>query len=193
MDCIRVMAFDPAASEMGCCVLDYYPETDNTVVVATMTIHGRKLLKNYKNLRSEFSDAFCIQSAYYYLILETLLPEYTPTYIVSEGAFHHKFVATMVSLTLVINAIRQAARDWYGRDVNIVAPMETKKLIAKNHMAKKDEIKEAVLKTPNLIFDQTLDHVREMLSEHEYDAIAHGYTFIHKYMKPMLKNTGMTV
>lgn len=180
------MAFDPAASDMGWCMLEYYPQTDNIVVLASMVIHGRKLLKEHKDLRAEFSDAFCIQTVYYRLILGELLPKYKPDFIVSEGAFHHKFVATLVSLTLVINSIRQASRDWCGQDINIVAPMETKKLIAKNHMAKKEEIKTAVLSTGNIVFDPSIDHVRDMLSEHEYDAIAHGYTFIHKYLKPTL-------
>lgn len=190
MSIIKVLAFDPAATLMGWALMEYNTQTHMVLVTAVGTIEGRKLLKHYRDMRKLFSDSFTIQTAYYHLLKEEIIPQASPDFIVSEGAFHHKFVATLVSLTLVINVIREVSRDLYQKDINIVAPMETKKILAKNHMAKKEQIRDAVITHKDIMFSDDLFPIHQMLTEHEYDAIGHGYAFIQKYLPEILAAAG---
>lgn len=182
---IRCMSFDPGAGAMGVAVIDYDTDTGKFKVVDTMTVEGKKLLKQYKELRANFADSFCIQHAYYHLIVDDLYPKYKPDLFVSEGAFHHKFVATLISLTLIIGVIRRASQVCLGIDVGIVAPMETKKLIAQKSMANKDEIKAAILGNTNIIFEHIL--LPDELTEHEFDAVGHGCAYIMKNLLWLLR------
>lgn len=189
MSIIKVLAFDPAATLMGWALMEYNTQTHMVLVTAVGTIDGRKQLKFYRDMRKLFSDSFTIQTAYYHLLKDEIIPQASPDFIVSEGAFHHKFVATLVSLTLVINVIREVSRDLYQKDINIVAPMETKKILTKNHMAKKEEIRDAVITHKDIMFTDELYPTHQMLTEHEYDAIGHGYAFIKKYLVSTLETT----
>ena len=174
--CYRILAFDPASTQMGVAVLDYDITTQTATVLHAETIKGPSLLKHYKELTPHFAKSFCIQTAYYHLVKEHYLKEWKPDYTVVEGAFYHKLAQTLISLTLVINSIRMAVRDAFNRDIQMVAPMETKKVIANNHIAKKDEIREGILNNPHIKWDPAVANY-EFTTEHDYDAIGHGYTF----------------
>lgn len=174
----RIMSFDPAISDMGVCVAEFDIEKRTFTILFTKTVSGPKFLKYYKHLRKEFKDAFCVLTALKKYLTEELIPEWKPDYIVTEGAFYHKFVATLISLTLVNDAIRNAARDTIGRDIYVVAPMKTKKSVAARGDVKgKEIIKLAITSHPMILPDNRGIGLWDELSEHEYDAIGHGFSF----------------
>lgn len=169
---------------MGWCVMDYDPAHQTYVVIKTGTLNGHKLIKFEKDIKDHFSKSFCILSAYLKSCRD-LITTYKPQYVVSEGAFHSKFPQTLIALTLIIHTIRTACRDVTGRDIFVVAPMETKKEVANHHMADKELIKKSVLKFPSLRFSSEL--VPDDMSEHEFDAVAHGICFIRRCLPNVLK------
>lgn len=177
---VRILGLDPGAGKMGWSILDYYPTLGHYVVVATGCWDGAKLIKHHKALVANFGKHYTILMAIYDSTCK-LIAEWSPTVIGSEGAFHHKFPQVHASLTLVIHSVRRAAHDILNQDVEIVAPMETKKMIAKNHMANKDQMKAAVLHKTDITFADGIDY--QNLTEHEYDAIGHGYTAYQKIIQ----------
>jgi len=170
---IRVLAFDPGITSMGWSLLAYDLTTGKAAVLARGTLTGQHLLKERKDMQNKFSKAFIILEVYYEIFCR-MLRDYQPQHVVAEGAFHHKFAQTYASLKLVLHTLRRACWDVLGFDLYEIAPMETKKLIAGNHMADKTLIFESD--------EQPLDN----MTEHEYDATGHGLTFIHKILLPTL-------
>lgn len=178
----RIMSFDPAIGDMGVCVADFDVAARKFRVVYTQTISGPKFLKYYKSLRKSFKDSFCILTAYKKFLTEEFIPQWKPDYIATEGAFFHKFVATLISLTLVNNVIRSSSRDTIGRDIFVVAPMTTKKNTAKRGDAGKGAVAEAVMNHPNIEYGNDF-LVWDALTDHEFDAIGHGFSFcVNKWM-----------
>lgn len=177
---VRILAFDPGVGKMGWAILDYYPSSGTYQVVATGCWDGSKLIKTYKALAANFGKHYTTVMAIYDAAVN-LIAEWSPTVVASEGAFHHKFPQVHASLTLVIHSVRRAAHTALGHDVKIVAPMETKKAIAKNHMANKDQMKAAVTTKVDITFTPDIDSMN--LTEHEYDAIGHGYTAYQKLLQ----------
>ena len=181
----RILAFDPAITAMGIAVMDYDTRTKIATIIHTETIEGAKLLKDYKHFKPVYSRSFVIQTAIYDYAKNHLVPHWKPDYCATEGAFHYKFVTALVSITLVINALRSALRDTVVKELHSVAPMETKKEIASKARADKDEMKAAVLSSPHIFFPPDFKNP-EFLTEHEYDAIGHGVTFCIRQLPNLL-------
>ena len=190
----RVLAFDPAISAMGIIVGDYHVDSREFRIIYTETYYGPKQLKICKEMRKEFKDSFCILSVMKDYLTNTLIPQWHPDYIVTEGAFYHKFVATLISLTLVNNVIRTSARDTIGRDIYVVAPMKTKKSVASKGDAKKDAIKEAITHHPMIkdCREGCEEFPWDGLTEHEFDAVGHGFSFCAMTWMPDLYVTKKT-
>lgn len=169
----RICAYDPASGDMGMAVLDC--QDGMCTIIHTEDINGGKLVKD-KNLKKTFKDipAFCVSMAYQgmaYLHAR----RWKPDAVVVERAFVFSFPQVLITLTLIIHGIRSGYWIATGKNINIVSPMETKKIIARKGNAKKPEIKAGVLSSTNLVFLPQID--KEHLSEHVYDAIGHGYAW----------------
>lgn len=177
---IRVLAFDPAATEMGIAVIDHNCITGVSMVQWVETLKGPSLLKYFKHMRPHFSNSFCIQTAYYHYVLEDLLPSWKPDVVVSESAFVGRFPAAMISLAHVIGSIRRAVCAWCNRDIVLIAPTETKSVIANSGRAGKEDIASAIMRNSKIQFAPGVGNY-EFLTEHEYDAIGHGHTFCVRY------------
>ncbi len=173
----RILAFDPGSTMMGWCVIDY----DNTLhrfnILHHETITGTQLLKQRKTMQAKFTKSFIVLDVYYDIFCQ-LITTYQPNYIVTEGAFYHRFVQAYASLTLVIHTLRRACWVLQCDNIHEVAPMETKKTITGNSMADKTLIKTCILAMPEIDNLTDVDDI----SEHEFDAIAHGITFIRKHL-----------
>lgn len=174
---IRVLAFDPGSTKMGWALICYDLEQCSAIVPKHGLLTGQHLLKERKELQHKFSKAFIILEVYYHIFCR-LIETHRPDFVVTEGAFYYRFVQAYASLTLVIHTLRRACHDTLGRDLHEVAPMETKKLVTGISMADKDQIKAALLARANLTIDDTEDAPLAEMSEHEYDAVGHGLTFI---------------
>lgn len=182
---ITVLAFDPGIGMMGWCVIQFDLSDGTTKVVAKGLLTGQHLLKERKELQNKFSKSFIILEVYYEIFCQ-LIEDHKPDFVVTEGAFYHKFAQTYASLSLVIHTLRRACRIKLGIDLYEVAPMETKKEITGNHMADKNQIKQALLTRPGLTIKESPTASLDDVSEHEYDAIGHGLTFISKDLPTVL-------
>lgn len=182
---IRVLAIDPGSGSTGYAVLDYDLNTGHTTVLHHGVWTGARLIKERKEMQTKFSKSFIILDVYYHLFSQ-MMRTHQPQYVVSEGAFYHRFAQTYASLTLVIHTLRRACHDILDSDIYEVAPMETKKEVAGNHMADKVQIKDALLSRAQLTIVSEATIAIDDLSEHAYDAIAHGLTFITRELPTVL-------
>ena len=182
---IQVLAFDPGVGMMGWCHIQFDLSDGTSVVLRRGLITGQHLLKERKELQNKFSKSFIILEVFFEIFCQ-LIDECKPDYVVTEGAFYHKFAQTYASLSLVIHTLRRACRIKLGCDLYEVAPMETKKAITGNHMADKNQIKQSLMTRPGLTIKESPTAPLEDVSEHEYDAIGHGLTFIAKDLPTVL-------
>lgn len=189
---IRILAIDPGVTVLGWALLCYDLVDGNTVVSEHSVLTGQRLLKERKAMQDRFSKSFIVLEVYYQLFCQ-LIEEHRPDYVVSEGAFYHRFAHTYASLTLVIHTLRRACHDKLGCDIYEVAPMETKKTVTGNNMADKSQIKSALQTRQGLTILETVETPLEEISEHEYDAIGHGLAFIAKELPTVLASQTMLV
>ena len=170
---IRILAFDPAAGEMGWAVIDVDTTTLTKTVFRYGTLRGSQLIRDHKELLQLFPKNFIIMDIIR-VCVGSMIREYRPNYVVYESAFVHKFPQAYASLVLVIHSIRQACKTELGRDAASIAPMETKKAIANDHMATKDLIRQKIMRSPTIVIKPTKQNNIADANEHEIDAIAHG-------------------
>lgn len=182
---VRTLAVDPGSGALGWALICYNTTTGTAVVTHRGTLTGQRVLKERKVMQEKFSKAFIILDVYYSIFCQ-LMDEHQPHYVVSEGAFYHKFAQTYASLTLVIHTLRRACHAKLGTDLYEVAPMETKKLITGKSMADKSQIKAALLAMTNLVIVDSKAAPLEDVTEHEFDAIGHGLTFIARDLPTLL-------
>lgn len=169
---VRIIAFDPAVTVMGVAVLSI--EDGGCHVLHTQDVVGKKLLHD-KEMIKIFADVpgFCVVEAYKVLVWQ-LLKAWKPDEVVAERAFVHKFPAALISLTLVLNAIRVSSWVVSQRDIRIISPTQTKMIITGHGDADKDMMKLGILGNTRITYDPSIDP--QTLSEHCIDAIGHGYT-----------------
>ncbi|CAM6031535.1 unnamed protein product [Sphagnum compactum] len=86
------------------------------------------------------------------------------------------------SLTMVIQTLRTASKIVTGKDIYLVAPRESKKAISSHGEASKDSVQEAVLADPTITIKSNKQNPVEKITEHVYDAIAHGVAFIRNHL-----------
>lgn len=185
MSVLRILAFDPAITDMGWAYILFDTEKKIYVVQESGVIHGNKLTAGMQTYQKRFQKSFMTSMKMYDAVVD-LIFKFRPQYIASEGAFYSKYPQAWASLSIVIHTLRRA---WYytieaslteavnktmGDDVYLVAPMETKKIITGKGMADKDQMKAGVLAYKNLYIKSPN---KKNLAEHEYDAIGHGVTF----------------
>lgn len=179
---IRVVSFDPGISNMGICVGDFNRSNQEFTVLKTINFEGAKHRNKDKKMRRNCPHSFCVLSGIKEWVLTTLLPEWSPDYIACEGAFHNShFPGAHQALVLVIHVLRECAFEWYEDDITDMAPMTIKKIVTGKGNAPKEMIKTAISQNPSIHLTVSLD----ALTEHEIDAIAHGYAFCIKYIPPI--------
>lgn len=171
----RILAFDPSSTQMGMCVGIYDIGKSNFVVIHTETIKGDTLIKGAHEILKEHKRTFCVQLFLKDFLTNEIFPEWIPDFIVSEGAFYcSRMPNSFEALVIIINAIQEAAFNWKKMKVSLIAPSIIKKEVSGKANASKEEIKNAVLNHPNIDLKYLHTH---QFTEHEYDAIAHAYTF----------------
>ena len=184
----RVMSFDPSSTQMGMCMGVYYVSQNKFLVLHTETIKGDNLIKDAEETLKQYKRPFIVQHYLKDLLINEIFPEWAPDFIVSEGAFYcSRMPNSFEALILIINAIQEAAFNWNKMKVNLIAPSIIKREVSGKANASKDEMKEAVLSHPNIDLKMCqLNNTQP--TEHEYDAIAHGYTFCQLKWKEKSKN-----
>lgn len=183
---IRILSFDPAITKMGWAVSDYSTETDIDHVVKYGLIKGDVVIKEIKKtMMPEFSKQYTILTAYRDLLC-MMIREFSPDYVVTEGAFAHRFPRAYASLTLVIDRIRQAAHETLHCDIYQIPPTEIKSIVTGSGIASKDDIRASILGNEKIVFKQSKQNPIAEASEHEFDAIGAGYSFAKHHLQSIL-------
>lgn len=172
MSKLRTLNIDPGIGKCGWSVLDFTFDPFCITEVIRGTFDGNKLLRTRKELKTKFQDSYCKLDALEESI-ESLILQYQPDEIVIEGAFDHQYPATIISLTLVIGAVRRLCHKHLDKDVRVVAPRFTKMAFANHGNADKDLLRKTYLSYPRLI-----RYPEGEPTEHEIDATAHGIAYV---------------
>lgn len=170
----RILAVDPATTTSGWAMLEILQLSPLTIRIHKHgQMIGSQLLKERKFKKKIFSAQYCTVD-----VLEdeyvSLITEWNPHIVVSEGAFAHIHVSAALALTLAIHALRRASDRTIGKDIVIIPPTITKLAFTGKGNADKDAMR--------LAYDNATLFIKsganEELTEHEIDAIAHGYGYI---------------
>ncbi len=172
---LKILAIDPAAAGIsGWAELLLTSLSPLSITIGnTGTLHGDQVYRQKKDAYPGYSRQYCIVDSLReeYIQLINLIQ---PHVVVSEGAFAGNNISAVISLTLAVNALRTAAHVTMGKDIIIVAPRTTKKAFTGDSMADKDIMRLAFFTHEEFV--HTKDNLE--ISEHEIDAVAHGYAFI---------------
>lgn len=173
-DPMMILTVDPGSERMGYCLLRYYCSAHVITPVDLGTLHGDKLIRQRnKHLKGIFTDSYR-KSHVYYDVFREMIVDNSVDLVGCESAFFGKFVTTIVSLTLMINAVRQASHIVLGRDIVMMTPKEAKRWAANEGDASKDTMKAAVLSAPDLIKTPDASLLLDAADEHAYDAAGIG-------------------
>lgn len=169
----RVVSFDPGITKMGVAVLDFYlTEKDFTVTeVLRTTLSGDSLMRTRKHMYDRFIKQYIKQDAMEEQIA-SIIDEYRPDAVASEGAFAYKHPAAIISLTLIIGAIRRHTHRVLDQDVHIMSPTFVKMAFSGTGEAGKPEMRATYENHPKIT------RLEGKASEHEIDAVAHGCAMV---------------
>lgn len=172
----RVLAIDPAITKSGWTVLDFLSFFPLKIkIVKTGQIDGQKLLKTRKEMMGNFQPQFCILDALSE-VYESIIREYDPDQIVSEGTYGHLHLSALISLTLVINELRKLSKKIYERDIVSIPPTISKLSFTGSGGADKDVMRLAY--QTNKYLEGTVPD--DQISEHEIDACSHGVAHVRR-------------
>lgn len=172
----KILAVDPATGLSGWSELLVKSLNPLTVEVCqTGVLDGEKIYKSKKEIYAQYSRQYCIVDSLReeYINLINLIK---PDIVISEGAFAGNNISAVISLTLAVNSLRNASHVTLNKDIVIVAPRFTKRAFTGDSMADKDLMRLAYFTKDDLI--RVHDNLN--ISEHEIDAVAHGYAFVRR-------------
>lgn len=170
-----IMAVDPGITHMGIAILRPNNETKTVDVLKRYHIEGYKLCREKKHLLKQFTKQLNVIIVYGVLFRD-IIQEWGVTDIVSEGAFSYAIPAAVISLTRVILTLELASYELLKRPVSIVSPQFVKKAWtgSGDKSVSKDDMRNRYLGAKDVIGDME----REAASEHEIDAVAHGFAYL---------------
>lgn len=173
----KILSIDPGNTTTGWCVSEYQCTSPKMVILSTGSLYPSKfaLRKENRAVAIKYSPA-TIALDYLHEQLTEIMDIYHPQVVASEDCFINMRMPNAIkSLTLVIHTIEEVCRLKFGMPVFKFAPMLVKKTFTAKGSADKNAMKNALL----LSNDIDLSKVDiSLMTEHEIDAIAVGYTAI---------------
>jgi len=171
---LRIFAVDPATTKSGWALIELISINPLKIrVLKHAQIDGQKLLTRNKELSKIFQKQFCVLE-----LLEqeytNLLDEFKPDVVVSESAFGYTHMSAFMALSLAIHTLRKACRNVLNQDLVTCPPTISKKALTGSGAADKDQMKEALLNSSEITFEEEPVDI----TEHQIDAVAHGYAYI---------------
>jgi len=171
---LRIFAVDPATTVSGWALLELVSLDPVVVhVLKRGELDGSKLFRQRKEMATIFDRQFCVLDVLHETYV-SLIEEHRPDVVCSEGAFAAKHVSAALAISLAIYQVRRAAQKVLGRDAFLIAPTISKKAWTGSGNADKDAMR-LVYQTRSPVIDL---HDDPNVSEHEIDAIAHGYAYV---------------
>ena len=187
----RILSIDPGLTNMGISLIEYDLLTNTKTILRYLTITGKSLLKNQKEMQQHFETRHIIVWELEPLIMQMVEDE-KPDFVVVEEPFAHSFINAYAALVIVVQAIRTAVKKTLGRDIYLIAPKEAKKAISKDGTSNKDAVQEAILKNPSIVIKVSKQNSVEPLTEHAADSIAVGVAFIQNQLPTILASQLIT-
>jgi Holliday junction resolvasome RuvABC endonuclease subunit len=183
---IRIFCADPSITNFGWSLLDYELSSGHTTVVKSGTITGKSMLKQEAELKDLYESRYVVLWGIEKL-LRDMIAEFKPDYVVSESAFQHRFPQAYAALVLVIQALRTATMHTLKRNIHLIAPKESKKVVGQSGSAAKMTVQDAIFNNPHITLRPARSNGQPPeISEHAYDSIAAGLAFIETYLPGIL-------
>lgn len=178
----RLVSIDPGTKFCGVCMVEYDDEF-NITYLSPRTIDTDKIHSPYADTRGSLHGERYGRLLKLSIAFERILRYFNPEAIACEAPFYHRLhPGAFAPLVETVFTLRNVSMD-YDIDVPFLlyAPMMVKRIGAGNNSAKKDEVRAALSKNPQVM--SAIDTSLESLSEHAIDAIAVAITHIQTIFK----------
>ena len=170
----RIIGIDPSSQHMGMAVIDVDVDTYRAVVVHSETLHGSKLMLQYPHIIETHGEKEARMFAQR-IAFEKTFDRWEPNGVAIESPFLGRFPAAFASLTLCVEAVRNALiAHNYLLPLNQVDPPTVKNAVGVIGRSKeKEDIRKALAELEHLTFSNAVD--LSLLDEHSCDANAVAY------------------
>jgi len=191
---VRILAYDPGITYCGWALNHFDIARNHHHIKQHGTLTNRDVLKRQKELKGIFSPAFITLDAYHLQFVDHIIT-YAPHFVVTEGAFMHKFPKAFASLVMVIHEIRKASRLCLNQDVQEIAPQENKRIVSTKASSDKDAMAVALAGMNNVTIDH--DAIRDTssvlgdMSTHAVDAACVSISFAIDYLPSIVSGKGI--
>lgn len=175
-----ILAIDPGVNFLG---LSLIKKVDRDDTFSIEVVHTALINNTLKQTDEEKSLSARYGSRAPKIIkiiseIKNYYEQYKFTDIVIEGPFFNAIRPQAYgSLVEVINSIKFSIAINYCIKFHVLEPLLVKKIFSNNHMAKKVDMKSALMQRVNeglIVLDKDVN----TLSEHEIDSIAIGFSFL---------------
>lgn len=170
-----ILSIDPGVNNCGLSVVNI--ESDFIVIETWLIKNARKFTDEEKIIEIKFGNRTVKVMAIVNKIKELLVIYPNIDRLIIEAPFYNALTPMAYSSLLeVIFSIKYTIIIPMNLDIKLIEPLLVKKLFSGNNMAKKEAMKQFLIKKKddgNIKFTGNI----EQLSEHEIDSIAIGYVY----------------
>ena len=193
---IRLLSFDPGTTNMGWAYSNYNTNTGEFTVLNYGLFQASKIAKKRKELVNDFGQRV-ISLQVIQEETERLINSYNPDFVISEDTFfHYSTPQAHIVLALCIYTVEKVLftlfnlnklKKMTAKRLYKLAPSTIKMIMSGSGSSNKQKIIEAVTNGEIIKFNTKRNDL-DIITEHEADAIAIGYTFIKVNMIDNLAN-----
>ncbi len=181
----KIVAIDPGSNFLGLSVLEIDPNC-SILSIVSQTLNVESLVESAFENRDIQSNRVNKQ-----LKIETelyrIFTYYKPLLVICESPFYNRLrPGAFAPLVEVLSAIQRTVIN-YNQLVpfTTVEPSVIKKSIGAGHICGKEEVKAALMATPEILNALTTN--LNYLDEHAIDSIAVGYTYVLQQRRLLMK------
>lgn len=183
---VRILSFDPGTTNMGWAISEYHLNNGDFVVIQHGVFKSSKIAKKRKD-EVEYYGQRLISLMVVAEEASRLLLHHQPNYVVSEDTFFHAGTPQAhVALLLCINSVERVLyhlqkeerlKHESAKKLYKLAPATIKMIVGGHGSSIKQKIIDIVTSDGIIKFQTPRDDMSAVLTEHEADAIACGYSF----------------
>lgn len=174
---MRILAIDPSSTLLGYSILESIDDK-KLHVIDMATVDCEQLYREHKRIiGKQFSKLYTKLDALFYHISK-ITADNAIDIIVAESAFAHVFISSFAALTQVLFTLERVSHVTLNRPIIRYAPKEVKKAISGDGTAGKQSVQDAVLENSYISFDESIADKVSTATEHAFDSIAVGYTYV---------------
>lgn len=174
---VMLMSIDPGINTTGISIIDINGKFD---VVDTVLVNNKRKFTPQENELVEIYGDRYVKAIRIIENIKNLMSKHEIKELAIEAPFYNpRMPAAFASLLEVIFSIKYSIVKETGLTMSLVEPLLVKKMFAKTSKADKDYMRTSLVQ---LLEDKTISMSKDisLLSEHEVDSIAVGYTHVKK-------------